>query len=342
MSLEKTFPIYKKTHKSGNVGFRVDMGKIGKKRIFKSFPDEESAKRFQTQCLKAEAKKRPVDLRDLDDLLRHEVLGALAKLRDYNASITEAVDFFIMHSRPTKSNATIGEVMEAFRSSKMKAVLSSKYLDTAWRSFFVPFRDHFKDCRISEVTTEACEKYIYKSKTWSTTSRRSHLRHLSVLFNFAKGSKYVGINPFDEVQKPKKPPSTSKGRVVTVDNVIKLLQYAREHGYKQECAALVLILFCGVRVDEVARLKWEDIHLDADKPVVVLGESQTKTGKSRINKIPPNALEWLTLLRATGSIAPPNYEGRMRYLRQKAKAEFKQNSARISSASYHVLSLKLP
>ena len=49
------------------MGFRVDMGKVEKKRIFKNFPDEESAKRFQTQCLKAEAKKRPVDLRDEDE-----------------------------------------------------------------------------------------------------------------------------------------------------------------------------------------------------------------------------------------------------------------------------------
>lgn len=336
MSLEKTFPIYKKTHKSGNVGFRVDMGKIGKKRIFKSFPSEASAQTFQRKCLAAEAKKKPVELRDLEDLMRHEVLAALAKLREYNAGITEAVDFFIRHARTSKANATIGEVMTEFKAAKLKGGRTSKYLDTAWNSFFVPFRDHFKNCEIADVTSQECEKYVFKSKVWNATTRRSHIRHLSVLFNFAKDKKYTGINPFDDVEMPKKPASTSKKRVVTVDNVIKFLRYAYDNGYRQECAAMVLILFCGVRVDEVARLTWEDVHLDADRPEVVLGEDQTKTGSGRINRIPANALEWLKSLRGKGLITPPNYENRMRYLRQKTKAGFKQNSARVSFASYHL------
>ena len=336
MSLEKTFPIYKKTHASGNVGYRVDMGFIGGRRVFKSFPSLESAERFQKRCLTAEARKKPADLRDLNDVVRHEVLAALAKLREHNASITQAVDFYLKHARPAKANATVGEVMEQFKSVKLKSGRSGKYIETAWTSFFVPFRDHFKDCEIGEVTSEACEKYFYRSKTWSTTTLRSHLRHVSVLFNFAIERGYAGINPIDSVEKPKKPAGTSRKRVVSVENVIKLLHYAYDNDYKQECAALVLIFFCGVRVDEVARLTWDDIKLDEEKPVVALGEDQTKTSKTRFNPIPKNAMEWLTMLRAKGRITPTNYEGRMRYLREKADAGLKQNSARICFASYHL------
>lgn len=336
MSLEKTFPIYKKTHASGNVGYRVDMGFIGGRRVFKSFPSLESAERFQKRCLTAEARKKPVDLRDLNDVVRHEVLAALAKLREHNASITQAVDFYLKHARPAKANATVGEVMEQFKSVKLKSGRSGKYIETAWTSFFVPFRDHFKDCEIGDITSDACEKYFYRSKTWSTTTLRSHLRHVSVLFNFAIERGYAGINPIDAVEKPKKPAGTSRKRVVSVENVIKLLRYAYDNDYKQECAALVLILFCGVRVDEVARLTWDDIKLDEDKPVVALGEDQTKTGKTRFNPISQNALKWLRLLRGKGKITPANYEGRMRYLREKADAGFKQNSARICFASYHL------
>ena len=336
MSVEKSFPIYGKTHASGNTGYRVDMGFIGGKRVFKSFPTKEAAERFQRRCLEAEAKKKPVDLRDLNDVMRHEVLSALAKLREHNATIAQAVDFYLKHARPAKANATIGEVMDQFKGAKVKSGRSNKYIDTAWSSFFVPFRDHFKNCEIGDVTSDACERYFYQSKTWNDTTRRSHLRHVSVLFNFAVKRGYAGINPIRAVEKPNKPPSTSRKRVVSIDNVIKLLRYANENGYKQECAALVLILFCGVRVDEVARLTWDDIKLDEDSPVVTLGEDQTKTGKTRINPIPDNAMEWLKLLRAKGSITPPNYEGRMRYLRQQAKAGFKQNAARICFASYHL------
>ncbi|MBN8421697.1 MAG: site-specific integrase [Verrucomicrobia bacterium] len=336
MSLEKSFPIYKKTHASGNVGWRVDMGLVGGKRVFKSFPNEAAAAKFQKRCLEAEAKKKPVDLRDLNDVMRHEVLAALAKLRDHNATIAQAVDFYLKHARPAKANVTIGEVMDEFKAKKLKGGQSSKYINTAWSSFFVPFRDHFKNCFMTELTSEDCELYAFKSKTWSPTTRRTHIRHLSVLCNFAVAKGFVGYNPFKTVTKPKKPAGTSKERVVSVENVIKLLRYALAHNYKAECASLVLVLFCGVRVEEVSRLTWADIKLDEETPVVVLDEGITKTGKSRINPIPSNAQVWLKMLRSEGKVTSENYEGRMRYLRSKAKADFKQNSARISFASYHL------
>lgn len=336
MKLEKTFPIYTKIHASGNVGWRVDMGYIQGKRRYIGFPTEADAKRHQKRCLELQAKQRPADLRDLSESMRHEVLAALAKLRAHNATITQAVDYFLKHARPASANATLGEVMEEFRKAKLKAGMSHKYIKTSRDTFFEPFKKHFKDCFISEITSQDCEDYIFQSKKWNATTQRSHIRHLSVLFNFAVDKGFLAYNPIEKVTKPKRPPSTSRERVVTVDNAIKILQFALKHGYKSECAALVLMLFCGVRTEEVARLDWDDIKLDDETPVVNLYEDITKTGKSRINLIPDNALEWLQLLRSTGPVAGPKYEGRMRYLRKKANADFLQNSARISFASYHL------
>ena len=128
--------------------------------------------------------------------------------------------------------------------------------------------------------------------------------------------------------------------MLTVDGTIKLLQYAFKNDYKPECASLVLVLFCGVRVDEVGHLTWEKIKLDEKNPVVVLDE--TKANRRRVNPIPDNALKWLLELRTTGKVTPANYEGRMRYLRKMSKAGAKQNSARISFASYHVAMFEDP
>ena len=98
--------------------------------------------------------------------------------------------------------------MAEFKAVKKKAGLSKKYIDTYWRSFFVPFRDAFKDCVITDVTAEAVEKYIYKNEAWNATTRATVIRHLSVLFNFAVGRGYVTMNPFRSIQKPKKSAST--------------------------------------------------------------------------------------------------------------------------------------
>jgi integrase len=334
MEQKKAFPIYRKRHASGNIGYRVDMGMLKGKRVYRHFPTEEKATAFQMKCREAEARNRPVELHDLSEIRRHEVLAALAKLDAHNANISTAVDYYLKHARPANAHARIGEVMNAFKAVKTKAGRSKKYLDTAWHSFFVPFRDHFNDCFVADITAEACEKYIYKARSWNATTRRTHLRHLSVLLNFAVQKGYCSLNPIQEVERPTRPASRSAEKVASVEEVIKLLQYAMANGYKAECAALVLIFFCGVRVDEVARLTWEKLKLDEDNPEVVLDE--TKANRRRVNRIPKNAIEWLSLLRGKGRIVPHNYTSRMKYLRKVSKVGLKQNAARISFASYHV------
>jgi hypothetical protein len=61
--------------------------------------------------------------------------------------------------------------MDLFEDTKKKAGLSAKYLTTAKQSFFAPFRDHFKNCLVTDLTADACEKYIYKHEDWGTTIR---------------------------------------------------------------------------------------------------------------------------------------------------------------------------
>ena len=55
-----------------------------------------------------------------------------------------------------------------------------------------------------------------------------------------------------------------------------------------------------------------------------------------MNKIPPNALEWLSLCLAQGPVAPPNYTKRMQRLRKRANVNYPQNAARHCFASYHI------
>ena len=86
------------------------------------------------------------------------MLASLSRLKEYRASITEAVDFFLKHARPVKAEASIQTVMDEFNAVKEKAGLSAKYLKTAKDSFFMPFRDHFKKSLITDLPAEAAEK----------------------------------------------------------------------------------------------------------------------------------------------------------------------------------------
>ncbi len=334
MGAHKAFAIYEKKHASGNVGYRVDLGLVGGKRTFKNFATKTDAETFQRKCLKAEAHKNPLVLSDIDAITRHEVLAALSRLHEYRATITEAVDFFLKHARPVKAEASIQTVMDEFHSVKEKAGLSEKYLRTAKDSFFSPFRDYFENCLITNVTADATEKYIYRHKTWNPTTRATHIRHLNVLFNFAIERGHATLNPLSKVQRPKRQSNNASEKVMSVEQAIGLLQYAFKNDFKQECTALVLTLFCGVRVDEVDRLTWDKIKLDEEVPVVAL--DQTKANRRRVNVLPDNAVQWLKELRSTGRVTAENHEGRMRWMRKTSKTEYQQNSARISFASYHV------
>ena len=107
MSAAKSFAVYEKRHASGNVGYRVDLGLVNGKRCFKNFTIREAAETFSKKCFKLEAQKNPNLLAEIDEVTRHEVLAALARLKEYRASITDAVDFFLKHARPAKADATI-------------------------------------------------------------------------------------------------------------------------------------------------------------------------------------------------------------------------------------------
>jgi len=123
MAGEKTFQIYEKRHASGNVGYRLDMGMINGRRSFKSFKTRAEAEKFQKKQLTAQARSNPLILSEIDAVARHEVLAAVNRLKQFNATITEAVDFYLKHSRPARAGATIGEVMDEFKAVKTKAGL---------------------------------------------------------------------------------------------------------------------------------------------------------------------------------------------------------------------------
>jgi integrase len=123
-------------------------------------------------------------------------------------------------------------------------------------------------------------------------------------------------------------------KLIFANEVKALLQYTLDEGYKSECASMVLVFFCGVRVDEVNRLNWDWIRLDGVKSFVDTKEAKNR--HRRVNTIPPNAVEWLKLCQSEGKVAPPNYTKRMQRLRKHANINYPQNAARHCFASYHI------
>ena len=64
--------------------------------------------------------------------------------------------------------------------------------------------------------------------------------------------------------------------------------------------ALVVGLFCGLRTEEVARLRWEDVDFAQGHVTVRAGEA--KTASRRLAPLPPNAAAWLRPHRGDGRL----------------------------------------
>ena len=334
MRVKREFQIYERTHRSGNKGWQVSLGTINGKRKLQPFTTLEAAQAFKAQCEEKQALSNPTVLSDLDALGRAAIRHALEKLKPYDATITEAVDFFIKFAKPTKGKVTIQEAIDLFVAAKTKEKLSATYIEKSERCFFVPFRDKFKNCIVSEVSPAQAQKYIDGHAKWNEVTRNTHVRHLRTFYNFLIGTGHATINPFLTISFAKVAGGKLRAKVLSVNDTEKLLQYAFDSGDKAACASMALVLFCGVRVDEVDRLTWDSIDLISDVPFVDIDHA--KNGRRRVNELPENAVEWLKACQSKGKVTPDNYAKTMQRLRKKAKIEYAQNAARHSFASYHV------
>ena len=320
----------------------VCVGKKNGKRDIRNFDSQNKAISFANEWNAKIVESNAAGLADLSNLQRHEVLAALERLKPYNATIPEAVDFFIRFARPEKGQITISDAIRYFLEQKARAHRSADYLRNCEKTFYKPFEKAFPNRMLTSITSVEAEKYIHSHGDWNATTTASHIQYLNTFYRFLIRKKYAKLNPFGELDAPRR--VDPKAKTLTVEQAKTLLQFALDNGYKAECAAMVLVFFCAVRVDEVGRCGWEQV--DLAKLKVRLEGSVTKKARRRVTEIPPNAAEWLKLCKDKGRIAPNDYRQRMKRLRRRAEAahpklgEYPQNAMRHCFAGYHLAKYK--
>lgn len=326
--------IWPQKHRSGNTTWKVLVGQKhdGRDEIH-SFPTEAAASHFMQEWNAKLLAKHSEGLADLNHLARTEVLAALAKLDNYGATITEAVDFYIRHAKPVAGKITTQEAVAVFLEAKTKLGRRPAYLKNCRKTFYLPFARAFPKTIVSEITPTQAENYINSHNNWNSTSRGSHISYLRTLYEFLIKKGYAKLNPFRDLEKASGAASSAP-KILTPKQAKDLLQFALNEGSKPECAAMTLVFFCGVRVEEVERMTWENVSFDSRK--VEISSRAAKTGRRRVNDVSPNALEWLNLCRSDGKIAPNDYSQRMQRLRKRAAVPYPQNAMRHSFCAYHI------
>lgn len=331
MQVKREAKIYKRNLPSGNVSYRVDMGMVNGKRQTKDFQHEIEALNLKAKWDAELHRQNLGALQDLAEVQRREVLLALKLLEPFGADILEAVKFYIRHAKPSKGPLSVNEAVEKFLETKLRTNRRPRYVSALADSYLKPLKRAFPGRITSDLTSEELKRFIY-AKGRSPKTVANYLRSLSVFFNFLIREGHCSLNPLARLEKPIL--DETKANPLTVQEATAMLQTALNEGRKPECACMALVLFCGVRVEEVERLSWTDVRLEQQR--VHLEAVATKKRRRRINDISENALVWLNRCKGEGAIAPKNYDKRMRYVREKAGVQYRQNSMRHSFASYHV------
>ncbi|MEA3212906.1 MAG: hypothetical protein QOE70_5963 [Chthoniobacter sp.] len=331
MQVKREAKIYRRSLPSGNTTFRVDMGTVNGKRRTKDYRHEVEALKCKAQW-DAEIQQRNLGaLQDLAAVNKREILLALERLAPFNASILDVADFYIRYAMPPKGPITVEEAARKFLEAKKRANRRPRYIKAIADSYLSPLQRAFPGRIVSEISTEEMRRFIF-GKERAPKTVLNYLKSLDVFFNFLIREGHCTMNPQARIEKPMI--GDGKTTFLTVEQAQAMLQFAFDNNRKAECACMTLVLFCGVRVEEVERLTWADVRLETGR--VHLEGAVTKKRKRRINEISTNAMEWLMRCSADGEVAPKNYDNRMRAVRREAKVTYSQNAMRHSFASYHV------
>jgi len=182
------------------------------------------------------------------------------------------------------------------------------------------------------IGVEECREMLKEVFGHSDCALRKGRAILHSLFAFGMRQGWCARNPVDAIDAPQ----VVEKRIepLTGTQIARLMEACKEPDMQDMEAAVVLMLWCGVRPAEVQRLTWAEV--DAQEGVVYIPPQHSKTGGARIVPLRGAA----TRLRAkggSGAIAPRNWAKRWHTLRTRAGLqEWQQDALRHTFASYHL------
>ncbi|MFI3244377.1 MAG: tyrosine-type recombinase/integrase [Akkermansia sp.] len=185
---------------------------------------------------------------------------------------------------------------------------------------------------IRSITCAEWSRILNKAYAHSPSRFMKARANLSGVYTLAYKHGWCKDNPVKCV-----PTKTLYERTITplsIHEIKSLLTTARLKVHRDCFPALSLMLYTGVRPDEIKRLSWRDI--DWEEGMLCLAPRHTKTGGGRHIPIIKPLLQLLKHCQDEGAICPKGWKSRWQYLREAAGfTTWVPDVLRHSYASYH-------
>lgn len=172
------------------------------------------------------------------------------------------------------------------RNGILKAPLGSLKAEAVRKADVERWRDEFLPTRYTPRTVNVVLATLNKVYNWGLDQEVINCR-----------------NPVRGVE------DVPEGEQVSILSLTQVQQLLRQEAPLSLRARLLTALMAGLRPGELAGLRWQDVHMDADTPYIFVCKSYdgpTKSGKPRAV---PLHLELLTMLQSWQAVCPPTAAG---------------------------------
>ena len=292
------------THKKYKFLVTVPPQPGGGKRERKFFASRKEAQSFASD-LQVQRDNFGTRLLQMPESLREEALDCAKLLKPLQATLSEAVRFYLHHRRNASKSCTVSELVEKVLVAKASANKSKRYLNDL-RLICGDFAGQHGGRMVSEISVDDVEEWV-NSGTRSPT-RNNRLRTLSSAFSYAVARRLCDANPASRVERATE--NKPIAGYLSAEQATSLLRNADTD--LRACVAIQL--FAGLRPCEMAELKFENINLEHN----LLGvDTEEHTTSHRFVHIMPNLREWLLPYGSrTGMVQPHDYQRRWDHLRK--------------------------
>ena len=262
----------------------------GGTRSTRSFVTMEEAKAFaQRQEIEAgNAGARAAS--DIGDNERRVLLHAKETLAPYGKTLSDAVAHYVAHLKMSARSAPVAELAEALMEHKRTEGKSRRYL-LDLTSRLGRFTRDFGTRPISSLTAEEINQWL-TGLNLAPVGCNNFRRVIAVLFNDAAARGYCAEGIMKRTLRMKT--VEKEPGILTVAECAALLRAAAP----PVRAAVAIGLFCGVRTEELERLDWRAVDIEAG--TLIIGAGVSKVSQRRTIPIRANLRAWLEPLRQLG------------------------------------------
>ena len=230
------------------------------------------------------------------------------------------------------AHMNVAALMDEFATAKSAAW--SDLSKRNFRNYAGKFCSAFGEDLLGTITAPVLEEWL--ADTYQNAGgRAAALRTIRPAFSFAARRGYIQASPFDMMERVVVSRRDKEVDIYTPDEARRLMDAAPD-----ECKVpFALLLFAGIRPNELRRLKWGDIRED----FVHISTKAAKTAQARNVDITPTLAAWIARAGAHApekAIVPRDWRRKFDNTRRKAELTGRPDAARHSFASYLLASTR--